>query len=384
MTGLQNFNNNVLSHNPDMCILLYGLNDANMKIPINDYKKNLRDMVLMCKVNNIVPIIGTSTFMIKNNNAENENVYLKVSNYVRSAIQVAKELNVDFVDLNKEFNILLKNNAINMKNIPDTVHPDEDGYKLMADIILKECLTPNYECEFDNQYLSFKSPYVINTTSRNYDNADSKLYYGFILKPDIPNEKIRFMVYNNNPNKQMTLLSYIDYKENTVVLRNFGQEYKSINLFSTNNTSKAYDHETVIELGIGYHCFEFRSEDVSYMLAPSGVLITTNELLMSEESIIIPTLLNGWLNLDGGYAQAKVKKISNVVYLEGVIKDGTKTDGTIIFNLPANCRPKQKIITTITSTKGSCSLAIDTNGNVSTFLFGDSSWYSISCSFCLI
>jgi hypothetical protein len=46
---------------------------------------------------------------------------------------------------------------------------------------------------------------------------------------------------------------------------------------------------------------------------------------------------NSWVNLGSGYQSAQYRKVGDIVYLRGSIKDGSS--GTTAFTLPANFRP---------------------------------------------
>lgn len=49
---------------------------------------------------------------------------------------------------------------------------------------------------------------------------------------------------------------------------------------------------------------------------------------------------NGWFNNDGGYVQFKCRKLPDgMVALEGIMKPGTRTNGTVIGTLPSGYRP---------------------------------------------
>ena len=52
-----------------------------------------------------------------------------------------------------------------------------------------------------------------------------------------------------------------------------------------------------------------------------------------------PTLQNSWVNYDTAtYPPARFRKFNDIVYLEGLIKNGTATSGTVIFTLPVGYR----------------------------------------------
>lgn len=62
--------------------------------------------------------------------------------------------------------------------------------------------------------------------------------------------------------------------------------------------------------------------------------------LGSAQTWQTPTLENSWVNYGTGYQSARFKKdMWNRVWVEGILKNGTTTDTTTIFTLPAGHRP---------------------------------------------
>lgn len=102
----------------------------------------------------------------------------------------------------------------------------------------------------------------------------------------------------------------------------------------------------------------------------------------SESSVHVPTLQNGWTNLGAGYATPRVIKNGNVVHVEGIIKGGTTTSGTVVFTLPTGYRPKARVITVVASQAGSATVDINTNGEIATSVgWSTPTWVSLSLSF---
>jgi hypothetical protein len=72
-------------------------------------------------------------------------------------------------------------------------------------------------------------------------------------------------------------------------------------------------------------------------------------------------LVNNWVNFANGYASASYYKDSNnVVFLEGLIANGTALNGTTLFTLPVGYRPSAQLIFSV-----SCSGTTATNGYAS-------------------
>jgi lysophospholipase L1-like esterase len=83
-------------------------------------------------------------------------------------------------------------------------------------------------------------------------------------------------------------------------------------------------------------------------------------------------LANSWLNFSGSYAGCTYSlTLEGFVRLDGLIKPGTTTDGTIIMTLPSGFRPPLPTIVTATAENaGTIMLAIASSGNVQIYGWG--------------
>jgi hypothetical protein len=85
-----------------------------------------------------------------------------------------------------------------------------------------------------------------------------------------------------------------------------------------------------------------------------------------------------WVDYGSTYAGARYRKINNVVYIEGMVKNGTI--GQSIFTLPVGYRPYARIIMATVSNNALGRIDVLADGTVLPQA-GNSSWFSISCSF---
>lgn len=82
-------------------------------------------------------------------------------------------------------------------------------------------------------------------------------------------------------------------------------------------------------------------------------------------TVLAPTLLNSWVNYGSGYAPAGYyKDLSGMVHVEGMIKDGTTTSGTNLFNLPAGFRPAERMSFAAASVSVIARIDVLADGNV--------------------
>jgi lysophospholipase L1-like esterase len=377
--GLSTFQTGVINLTPNMVVIMYGLNDADQKVDLETYKSNLREMVKQSKDNNIEVILCSPTPMMKNNNTNNTNERWDVASYAKACKELALELNVDFIDIFEEFQILFKNNAINSTIFSDTIHLVQSGYELLSDIIIKEKLASALMPKlYENQYVSFYSPYVFTNCATVYTSSSQKLYYNFLMDSVArPTEYIKFLVYNNNPDLQLKLLNYQDANTGTAIVKNFGTTLQTLTL---NEGIEVYDIGTTINIGIGLYCLTITASDLSSKFAPSGYYLKNiNSSAISETGGSL-TLANSWVNLGSGFDTARYKKIGNLVTLTGVIKSGT--NGSIIATLPAGYRPTANLLfaTTCQDTTNGIKMStiqVSSNGDISIFDTNGNAWRSL-------
>ena len=77
-------------------------------------------------------------------------------------------------------------------------------------------------------------------------------------------------------------------------------------------------------------------------------------------------LLNSWVAFGSGWAPAQfMKRPDGFVVIQGLIKDGTITDGTDLFILPEGLRPAETLLFTLTTDPASLArVDVYANGTV--------------------
>jgi hypothetical protein len=100
-----------------------------------------------------------------------------------------------------------------------------------------------------------------------------------------------------------------------------------------------------------------------------GTIVNSTQLDLkankAQEAGIEPTLLNGWVNFGGIFETAGYYKDEfGMVHLKGLVKDGTTTGGTTIFQLPVGYRPLKDSIYTTTSSSGFSNFDVTSTGIV--------------------
>lgn len=103
----------------------------------------------------------------------------------------------------------------------------------------------------------------------------------------------------------------------------------------------------------------------------------TGELI--QEAKQTPSLQNGWVNYGTAYESASYwKDTCGVVHLAGLIKSGTTTAETVIFNLPLGYRPRAPEKFFSVSLNAICVIDIYSSGDVAIKTGANSGWLSLS------
>lgn len=103
-------------------------------------------------------------------------------------------------------------------------------------------------------------------------------------------------------------------------------------------------------------------------------------VLEADSGWLTPTFTNSWVNYDPTtWTVAQYRKKSGVVYLEGLIKNGTV--GLSAFTLPAGYRPlKNLIFAVIDGLNTGQRLDVNSNGTVVPDS-GNNGYFSLNCCF---
>jgi len=65
--------------------------------------------------------------------------------------------------------------------------------------------------------------------------------------------------------------------------------------------------------------------------------------MLNDTGWATPTLQNSWVNFGAPYRNCAYRRINGIVYVEGLLKSGTATANTVVFNLPAGFRPSASL-----------------------------------------
>ncbi len=169
--AIKRFQKDVLDHHPDLVIIQFGINDAAVdvhqdppatksRVSKKEYKNNLTEIVRKLKSQDIKVILMTPnpcrwTKILKEyygkppyeiDDPDGFNVILK--DYAEIVRGISKSEKCSFIDIYKRFQDYEKMEGKSMDDfLLDGMHPNEQGHKMVADLLMKMILHTENEAE---------------------------------------------------------------------------------------------------------------------------------------------------------------------------------------------------------------------------------------------
>ena len=131
VNALARINKDVLAHQPDIVTVMFGLNDMT-RVPIETYRENLRAIVAKCRA------IGAEVLLCTPNSIRDteSRPTVKLEQYVAVVREVALSEDTPLADCYALFKTIHNQNALNWAFLmSDTIHPNMDGHKRIAETI---------------------------------------------------------------------------------------------------------------------------------------------------------------------------------------------------------------------------------------------------------
>lgn len=131
---IRDFNICVNIYNPDIVFIMLGMNDSSNEIvPLEEYRKNILELINKVRKIGAIPILQTSNTIKIDLSRKSLKFYMDV---IR---EVARENNVMLIDHYSHWEDLEKENS-NIKNelLSDLIHPNEKGHLEIVKFIFKE------------------------------------------------------------------------------------------------------------------------------------------------------------------------------------------------------------------------------------------------------
>lgn len=344
----------VYANNPDCVIFMFGANEAIQNSSKETFRTNYDSMVKEVTGKGIeVVILGTHD--ITSGNAPQW-----IDSYNRIAQKIAEKYNCVFVDWNGEFKNYLGNRKIDKSvAMPDGIHFINDQYyKLIADVLIAKAFCPNvFDIGKHNEfYLVIGNNVQINLPSVEIDQTYK---YGYNVSNG---GYVNFSVYNNT-DKQFYFLANASATGGAITIYSNGINIGTVNL---NYPKTVKDVEIPLALSNGLNYIELNSNNIS---TSGDIIISAVGADYNAFSLLTPK--NSWAT-SGSLETPIACMKGNLVHFSGYItaaNGGIKTDGTVLFTLPAAFAPKGIIRANVNSEGGVCQLEIETNGDVKLYSF---------------
>ncbi|AEL26178.1 SGNH/GDSL hydrolase family protein [Cyclobacterium marinum] len=142
--GMDRFETDVLTHNPDLVIIGFGTNDAHIdedipdgksRIPLKEYQRNLKFMIKELQRRRI-DVLLIAPNGLRGEYPEFQNV--RLYQYVEVVKKLSKKYKTGLVDNFKFFSDYYETDESGEELLLDGVHPNDKGHALMAGEISQE------------------------------------------------------------------------------------------------------------------------------------------------------------------------------------------------------------------------------------------------------
>lgn len=199
-------------YNPDIVFIMIGMNDSsNQIVPLDEYKRNVREIVDRVRESGAIPVLQTSNTIKMSSNRESLPMYMEA---IR---EIAKKKNVTLIDHYRKWEEIEKENP-NIKNefLNDSIHPNEKGHLEMVKFILKELEIFKEDSYICNLNYPIK---IENDFGRTVDTTYYPEYRGLEGKESILNYKINQKLNGDFIDKSNDIGKISDLSEGTLVSR---------------------------------------------------------------------------------------------------------------------------------------------------------------------
>lgn len=131
--GLARLDWSVLSYEPDLVTINFGINDSVFDIAVDEFKENLTKMIRRIRAGP-----GSEILLLSSQPLETPPYDRIVQNYYRAVEDVAKQMDVGFVDVYGAWMERVRQGTpLSSLIIPGLDHPNEAGYRIIAEELMK-------------------------------------------------------------------------------------------------------------------------------------------------------------------------------------------------------------------------------------------------------
>ncbi|MGA9097762.1 MAG: GDSL-type esterase/lipase family protein [Methanotrichaceae archaeon] len=131
--GLARLDWDVLAYEPDLVTINFGINDAALGINLDEFKLNLRQMIMRIRAGP-----GSEILLLSSQPLEAPGFDNMILKYYDAIKEVAKDEDVGFVDVYAAWMDRVKaGTPLNSLIIPGLDHPNEAGYRIIAEELMR-------------------------------------------------------------------------------------------------------------------------------------------------------------------------------------------------------------------------------------------------------
>lgn len=267
--ALLNFEQSVLYENPNVVVIMFGINDASNVITpkntIEQYKSNLVKMVEQAQQNNIDVILLTSTPTFSKHYGIDGNK--RIYRYSRAVEYIAIKYKAKYIDMYTSINKLYHSKQYTNYDLQgfDYVHFTDKGYKILAETIARYGFNINeYILNVsDNITVPIaSSPFIESDFIAINEDLNIRCHRNYLVfKDNSVGSYLNFEFYNEKPNNKLYLISPKSYLGGKLKIYDNGEYISTIDFYSPNIL---YDQKILISenVKIGYHKFEFKTSNL--------------------------------------------------------------------------------------------------------------------------
>ena len=131
--GLARLDWSVLSYEPDLVTINFGINDSVFDIDVDEFKENLKKMIRRIRAGPDSDIL-----LLSSQPLETPPYDRIVQDYYRAVEDVAREMDVGFVDVYGAWMERVRaGTPLSSLIIPGLDHPNEAGYRIIAEELMR-------------------------------------------------------------------------------------------------------------------------------------------------------------------------------------------------------------------------------------------------------
>lgn len=131
--GLYRLDSDVIELNPDLVTVNFGINDAMSAVPLSNFENYFSEIISQIKNKTSADIIALSSEILEDEEADK-----LVRKYYDKISKVCKDQKVIFVDIHRHWHQKIREGVeLSSLLIPELDHPNEDGYRLFAKILME-------------------------------------------------------------------------------------------------------------------------------------------------------------------------------------------------------------------------------------------------------